>query len=316
MKHRGWILGIGMFLLLFCLVACQVKRPNTVLTDKQMEDVLYDYHIAKALTENVSYGDSYKQVLIMESVYRKHGITSEEFDSSMVWFARYPDVLAKIYEKVTARLKAEKESIAGLVALRDNKPKESLPGDSVDVWIERQIHLLTQMPMSNKLIFAVPSDTNFKARDTLRWNVQYRFFGKQPDSTNAPLMALHIFYERYDTLLTAVQRLYGAGLKTLTLSADTLGAIKEIRGSIYYPPSAFSTGTLLLDSISLMRYHATDSLFTASVDTLLMDEPKELKREDEKVKSLELKELVPDKELPQARPERRPRPMKRDNSVQ
>ena len=37
----------------FCLAACQVERPDTVLTDAEMENVLYDYHIAKAMGEDI-----------------------------------------------------------------------------------------------------------------------------------------------------------------------------------------------------------------------------------------------------------------------
>ena len=85
--------------------------------------------------EEVPYSDSYKRVLYIESVYRKHGITQADFDTSMVWYARHPDALTKVYEKVNQRLKAERDGINHLIALRDNKPKESLPGDSIDVWI-------------------------------------------------------------------------------------------------------------------------------------------------------------------------------------
>ena len=104
-----------------------------------MENVLYDFHIAKAMGEEVPYSDSYKRVLYIESVYKKHGITQADFDSSMVWYARHPDALTKVYEKVNQRLKAERDGINHLIALRDNKPKESLPGDSIDVWIGRHI---------------------------------------------------------------------------------------------------------------------------------------------------------------------------------
>ena len=114
-------------------------------------------------------------MLYNESVYRKHGITQADFDTSMVWYARHPDALTKVYEKVNQRLKAERDGINHLIALRDNKPKESSPGDSIDVWRGRHIYYLTGTPMDNKLTFTLPSDTNFKDRDTLRWTVRFRF---------------------------------------------------------------------------------------------------------------------------------------------
>ena len=158
-----------------------------------------DFHIAKAMGEEVPYSESYKRVLYIESVYRKHGITQADFDTSMVWYARHPDALTKVYEKVNQRLKAERDGINHLIALRDNKPKESSPGDSIDVWRGRHIYYLTGTPMDNKLTFTLPSDTNFKDRDTLRWTVRFRFLNGTPDSLHAPLMAMQVLYAK-DTL--------------------------------------------------------------------------------------------------------------------
>ena len=189
----------SVILLAFGLTACQVKRPDTVISDAKMENVLYDFHIAKAMGEEVPYSESYKRVLYIESVYRKHGITQADFDTSMVWYARHPDALTKVYEKVNQRLKAERDGINHLIALRDNKPKESSPGDSIDVWRGRHIYYLTGTPMDNKLTFTLPSDTNFKDRDTLRWTVRFRFLNGTPDSLHAPLMAMQVLYAK-DTL--------------------------------------------------------------------------------------------------------------------
>ena len=72
---KGIILWCGVATLLFCLASCRVKRPDFVLSDAKMEAVLYDYHIAKAMGEQLSYNESYKRVLYLESVFRKHGIT-------------------------------------------------------------------------------------------------------------------------------------------------------------------------------------------------------------------------------------------------
>lgn len=118
MKRKNRIQWYGVLLLTCCLTACQVKRPDHVLQDDLMEEVLYDYHIAKAMGEEVPYNENYKRVLYIESVFKKHGITQADFDSSMVWFARNPEVLAKIYEKVNLRLKVERDGINHLIAMR------------------------------------------------------------------------------------------------------------------------------------------------------------------------------------------------------
>ena len=267
MKGINRIQWCSVVLLAFSLTACKVKRPETVLPDAKMENVLYDYHIAKAMGEEVPYNESYKRVLYIESVFKKYGITQADFDSSMVWFARNPEVLTKIYEKVNVRLKAERDGINHLIALRDNKPKESLPGDSIDVWIWQHIYQLTGMPLDNKITFTLPSDTNFHDRDTLRWSARFRFHNGAPDSIHAPLMAMQVLYEKNDSVISTIRKVQGTGVETLTLFADTLGEIKEIRGFIYYPQQE-TPQPLLADRISLMRYHATDSLVIAPKDSL------------------------------------------------
>ena len=43
-----------------------------------------------------------------------------------------------------------------------------------------------------KLTFVLPSDSNFKERDTLIWKVRYQFLENGPDTTLAALMAMQI----------------------------------------------------------------------------------------------------------------------------
>ena len=220
----------------------------------------------------------------------------------MVWFARHPDALTKIYEKVNTRLKAERDGINHLIALRDHKPKESAPGDSIDVWIWQHIYHLTGMPLDNKLTFTLPSDTNFKDRDTLRWTVRFRFPEGAPDSLTAPRMAMQILYAK-DTV-SGMLKVGKAGTETISLTADTAGAIKEIRGFIYYPMQS-SARTLLADRISLMRYHAKDTLFTAKKDSVA--QPEKEKKEPLNAKPLDIK-TVDEEKVKINRSDIRPRP--------
>ena len=52
MKRKKRIQWYSVILLAFSLTACQVKRPETVIPDAKMENVLYDFHIAKAMGES------------------------------------------------------------------------------------------------------------------------------------------------------------------------------------------------------------------------------------------------------------------------
>ena len=80
-------------------------------------------------------------------------------------------------------------------------------------------------------------------------------------------MALQVLYAN-DSLIHDLRRINRPGLKTLCLSADTLGQIEKVSGFVYYPRQ-LSGRVLLADSVSLMRYHAkndsTDVAAPASV---------------------------------------------------
>lgn len=306
MKGRNRIQWYNVALLAFCLTACQVKRPKDVLPDAKMENVLYDYHIAKAMGEEVPYNESYKRQLYIESVFKKQGITQAIFDSSMVWYARNPETLTKIYEKVNLRLKAERDGINHLIAMRDNRPKESLPGDSIDVWAWQHIYQLTGMPLNNKITFTLPSDSNFHDRDTLRWSVRFRFHNGVPDSAYAPTMAMQILYEN-DSIISSMQKVKKTGIETISLSGDSIGKIKEVRGFIYYPLQKVSK-SLLTDRISLMRYHATDTLLNVKKDSIA--EP-QIKKDTVAATPAEVKKPDDEKTL---RQEVRPRPRLRQSA--
>jgi hypothetical protein len=252
-------------LLAVVMVACKVERPRYVLSDGVMEKVLYDYHIAKAMGENLDYNEQYKRTLYLNAVFKKHNITQAQFDTTMAWYARHPEVVNEVYDIVRVRLMASRENYNHLVSLRDGKPTRSKAGDSIDLWIWDRIHMLSGMPLDNKLMFTLPSDDNYQASDTIKWTVGFKFLSEQlVDTTKRPIMAMQVAYAK-DTIVSALCRIDSSQVAQLVLQADTLGDIKELRGFIYYPTNQ-PKQTLLIDSVSLMRYHQTNDSIPATTD--------------------------------------------------
>ena len=240
------------------LVGCKVKRPDTVIPESTMENLLYDYHIAKSLGDDVNHNENYKKALYIDAVFNKYGITQAEFDSSMVWYTRHTEILAQVYEKVTAKLKTKQAVVNQLVSIRDKKPLTSAPGDSVDVWAWKRLLKLTSAPLDNTFTFILPSDSNFKERDAFVWEAYYRMYSLPSDSNYAPIMAMQIIFDN-DSIVAETEPVYNSGFKTMHLEADTFGKIREVKGFIYYPLQN-NTHSLLIDQISLMRYHINDSI--------------------------------------------------------
>lgn len=255
--------------LAFCLLvsSCKVRKPSDVIPEATMEDLLYDYHIAKALGENLPYNENYKKALYLESVFDKYNVTEAEFDSSMVWYARNVDVLAKIYDRLNSRAKTKQNDFDRLIALRDKKPMISLPGDSIDVWAWKRIMRLRNTPLYKNYSFILPADTNFKQRDEFEWVARYNYMGNTPDSTLLAMMAMQIVFSN-DSTVGAIKRINQSGFDTLRLAASMAKDIREVRGFLYYP-NLDSISELLVDKISLMRYRSLD---TISIDSLNIKE--------------------------------------------
>lgn len=251
----------------FAVAGCKVKRPDDVIPESKMENLLYDYHLAKSMGDNLPYNENYKKTLYIDAVFKKYGTTQAVFDSSMVWYTRNTEVLAKIYDKVKKRLKDQQNEINNLIALRDKKPKLTEPGDSVDVWPWQRMVRLTGEMMNNQYAFVLPTDTNYKDRDTLVWEVRYHFLEPMlADSLRAIAMAMQVIYEK-DTV-KQFEVITDPGIRRIRLFADTLGKMKEVRGFIYYPQGEQKGGSLLADHLKLIRYHCTDTLSIAARDSI------------------------------------------------
>ena len=256
---------------LFLIASCKVKRPDSVLPESTMERLIYDYHIAKAMGDDVSFTDNYKKAMYIDAVFNKYGVTEAQFDSSLVWYTRNTETLSKMYDRVAIKLKSKQTQINQLVAKRDKKPLTSQPGDSIDVWAWKRLLHLSRLPLNNNFSFVLPSDTNFKGRDEIVWNANF-YFTKHKDTLLVdslfPVMAMQIVYDN-DSIISELIAVENNGIQTIALQSDTMGEIREVKGFIFYP-HAEQANILLVDRISLMRYHKTDTL-DLPIDSLSTD---------------------------------------------
>lgn len=265
-KYKNRYIG-AVLTLLVCLVGCSVKVSKEVIPPEKLKEVLYDYHLAKSYSEDLPYSDYYKRALYEEAVFHKHNITKSEFDSTMRWYSHNAELLSKVYKDVSERYRNEKAVVDTLIAKRENRPLESQPGDSIDVWAWPRVYELYTTALNNKLAFTLPSDTNFKERDTLKWILDYRSPSNKIDSLYPILASLHMKFEN-DSTVSTYQLLSMEGRDTLTLYSDSLWTLREVKGWLYLPVIPDSVHKLLINEVLLYRYHATDSIATPVQDEL------------------------------------------------
>lgn len=95
---------------LFALTACEEKTPDNVLSQEKMEEVIYELMRIDGACEQkyIMRGDTLKYSLY-NSLFEKEGITLEEFDTSLVWYANHIDKFETITDNVKTRLKKERD---------------------------------------------------------------------------------------------------------------------------------------------------------------------------------------------------------------
>ncbi len=91
------------------VVACEPKRPDYVLRPQVMEEVIYDLMRIEGACDQklVMHCDSTRYALY-NSLLEKKGITVEQFDTSLEWYAQHINDLEIISANVTQRLKSER----------------------------------------------------------------------------------------------------------------------------------------------------------------------------------------------------------------
>ena len=93
------------------LMGCKPSRPAGIIGPGEMEDILVDYHLAQGMAESTSDSRESTNFRFIQAVFRKHGVTEAEFDSSMVYYSSDAKQLADIYNNVTARVDAEAQRL-------------------------------------------------------------------------------------------------------------------------------------------------------------------------------------------------------------
>lgn len=246
-RNITWTLLLGAAL----LVGCGKQIPTDVIQPDRMENILYDYHLSISMSNNLSYSDNYQKEAYKNYVFQKYRITEAEFDSSMVWYTRHTEELAAIYKKLGERFRKEKKQVQNLLAQRENKPAISQPGDTVNVWYDHTIYWLTDAPLTDKVTFEIPTDSNFKAKDAFLWSADYTFLS---DGGRKATVGFNIMFDN-DSVVGRVQEITRSGMQSLYIKSDSAFAIKSVNGFIYYEDDSLRTPGLIVNNITLTRYH-------------------------------------------------------------
>jgi hypothetical protein len=234
------------------LTACGKRMPKDVIPTDEMESILYDYHLTTAMQTAMLQVDNVKREAMRRYIFSKHGVTEEQFDSSMVWYTRHPEELTRIYTRIQERFQTESKHVSNLLSSRAEGMTLSLPGDTVDMWHGDDYYLLkANEPLHQMITFSMAADSNFQANDAIRWTARYVF---RNETRAVVRMGLSIIYEN-DSVVGEVRNVTRSCTKSIYLPQDSAFRIRAINGFIYVPANGSKNSDILVHNMELMRYH-------------------------------------------------------------
>lgn len=150
--------------LLAWLTSCKPTVPRHIIQPDDMEDILFDYHVADAMA-TLEYGENadYNARLYKLGVLKKHGVTEADFDSAMVYYTRHADRLRSIYENLATRM--TNEAMALGADANDVNRYQIADGDTANIWSQpRNIVMMTEAPY-NVVSFHTDADSSYHKGD-------------------------------------------------------------------------------------------------------------------------------------------------------
>ena len=241
-------------LLALLLSGCKLRRPSDVLPPKKMEQLLYDYHLAQAISQELPRDEKYVTMAYIEWAYSKNGITKEQLDRSLVWYTRYPKELSKIYKRLSNRVDREYKSASKELSRIEKKSFTILSGDSVDLWYLGRTALLNSSVYMDKLTYTMNWDTTFHKGDTLLLSMNSLFASTDSGVPQHAYVALSAYYR--DSVSTVDTMLWDNSCISLSMVLDAKKNFSSLSGSINYLDSTDNrNGAMILSGMELMRYH-------------------------------------------------------------
>ena len=238
---------------LFMLVSCNVEIPKDIIQPAELEALLYDYHLVQAMSVDAE-GGEYKRRLYADYVFGKHKVTKEHFDSSLMWYSRNPKYLHSIYSSLYDRLDTEIAVMTGERKLA-NSEENMLNRDTLDLWSEERIILLSSSPFMGCKTFAYEADTTFVVGDSISFAATVHFVSPGDEPSSSAHIALTVEYKD-DTRSSAGTTIKHDGCYTLELPRNKNAGIKALSGHIYYTPGdSLANERLLVGGLSLKRIH-------------------------------------------------------------
>ena len=243
---------ILLFFLLFCFLSCK-KTPSWVIDRDDMESVLVDVHIADALVQddNLKYNTFEQKEALYNAVLKKHGITKQQLDISIYWYAQHSELYVKMYEKITKRLADRNTTIEKLVDALAVMP--AINGDTINIWYGKDRQTFTSFfPQQQMFSYKIKTDTSFYAQDV--YKLKMHLSGLiSTDSLKVLPQAVVVFKYPNDSSFVVTKDITKNGAFEFEIPSDSIVPENIFAG--FYLNMQGKPHRIFMDSVRLLRMH-------------------------------------------------------------
>ena len=251
MKH-----SLTYLLVLMLVMACKPTVPSEYIQPGDMEDILYDYHLALAMSRQKGGREvDFNRSLYFQSVLKKHGVTEAEFDSSLVYYYSHVYRLKDIYSEVNQRLSDEATSLGVAVGDINRYSQYSTTGDTANIWNQQTDLLLVPCPTMNRYDFTVKVDSSFKKGDSFMFQFMSEYIWQ---SGSKDLTVCIVCKYEGDSIIQTANHVSVAGTAQVRIPANRKNKMTDMRGFIYLNDGnddGNNRKMLFISQIQLIRFH-------------------------------------------------------------
>ena len=263
---------LPIILLALAILSSCDERPKDVMSEKKMEDVLYDYHIMQGVIEQLPSEDKEQKAQdYINAVFKKHNISHADFERALVYYNRHQKELYSIYGNVKNRLQEENDKLQTLNGSNSMMAVFTEGGDTTNLWNSERVIVLRNKAIMNKESFILKADTSFHQNDKFILTFFPAIIGEDKDDYHVHLdYGLSVMYANGKHI--GVTRSTRSGdLQQLTLEAADAEKIKSVSGFFYFYGKKGSRNLCVVDDIQLIRMHSKDAEPKEKTDSLKAD---------------------------------------------
>ena len=252
---------ILLFLLL--IVSCKPALPPDVLTESELESVLYDFHIAQGIVETQPSVGGYQNMEarryeLHQAVFRKHGITQAQFDTTMVFYCSDLERLNRVYRHLAIRMEREAEALGAATASPDTYARLSAEGDTANVWAGKLIFALRNRLQENLQTWQQPCDSTWLPGDDILWRFSPSLYAK---AESYYFFATIVVTYTNDSIRARTQTGTSRSVSEIRINDKEGWTPRSISGYFYMPVENDPqlSKLIIISNPSLIRFHKSEA---------------------------------------------------------